>query len=741
MIANIGFELDFPLENLKAALVVSLLSVWVLVGLFYYLNRYTRRHYFTVWTGAWLFYAVWLTLNISFQGAAENPLLVMLRQWCLNATAVLLLWGSAEFLQRQNRQTLFGLFTCFLFVWSYVGAYFLEDPLQVQLPVFSVIGLASVLTGLCFYRFRTQSNYMGAGLLAMGFCLWGAHLIAYPFVQKSEQMISASFFISAVLQLFIAVSMIVLVLEEVRSDQERIQKQNVTVITEKNALQVKFTSTEERYRNLFQMANEGIIIADASTLAILEVNQAAERLLGLNTSEAIGQTVPSLVQIADPVSQPPQTGTPWFEWVVQQPQINLLRRDGRTISIAVTGSYVDWDGRRACQFFCYDLTARLHLEQHLRTVEKLSALGRMIAGVAHELNSPLAVIKGYAELMLATHDLNHKSRTDLERIAGESKSASRMVDKFLAFSSQHKLEQRATHLNKLVCQAAELCQLNPLAHGVEIKLELDELLPDASADADQLYQALSSVVTNALQAMAGQTGRHQLRMCTLQDEGQVAILVEDSGPGVPEALRAKIFEPFFTTKGVGGGTGLGLTIAHSIIADHQGSISCQKSSLGGAAFLLKVPVMQIETASVSPVILEPQVFLPAAEVPSEPAHILVVDDVESLAEMVGEILKVLGYLPTVCYSATRAMELLESQHFDLIFSDFRMPEVNGEQFYEMLKISHPEMTQQIVYITGDLVNEETRHFIESSGVPFLTKPLTLAALQQTAAHHLALQAA
>src|SRR5436853_3666207 len=105
-----GFDIIFPREYMRAALVVSLMSVWVLVGLFYYLNRYTKRRYFTIWTAAWLFYALWLTLSISLQSMPEEPLSMMLMQWCLSASAVFLLWGSATFLRVRTGQRLFALF-------------------------------------------------------------------------------------------------------------------------------------------------------------------------------------------------------------------------------------------------------------------------------------------------------------------------------------------------------------------------------------------------------------------------------------------------------------------------------------------------------------------------------------------------------------------------------------------------------------------------------------------------------
>src|ERR1035441_4294549 len=113
------FDIIFPREYLRAALLVSLLSVWVLVGLFYYLNRYTKRHCFTVWTAAWLFYALWLSMGISIPNATSGSLVLILRQGCICLSTVFLLWGSVSFLEVKASLGLFGWFIAFLFTWSY----------------------------------------------------------------------------------------------------------------------------------------------------------------------------------------------------------------------------------------------------------------------------------------------------------------------------------------------------------------------------------------------------------------------------------------------------------------------------------------------------------------------------------------------------------------------------------------------------------------------------------------------
>ncbi len=217
------FNLIFPEQYLRAALLVSLLSVWVLVGLFFYLNRFTRRQYFSVWTAAWLFYALWLTLSVGQRGnAAMGSWLFMIKQWCISISAVFLLWGSLSFLGMPVRQTLFGLFMVFLMLWSFVSRHYLASAFEMEMPVFILLGSGSLFASSCFFRLRKRLPYVGAGMLSLGFLLWGVYLATYPVAQADGSLQSAGFFAAAVLQLFIAVSMIVLVLEEVRHKAEQL---------------------------------------------------------------------------------------------------------------------------------------------------------------------------------------------------------------------------------------------------------------------------------------------------------------------------------------------------------------------------------------------------------------------------------------------------------------------------------------------------------------------------------------
>ncbi len=279
-----GFDIIFPREYLRAALVVSLLSVWVLVGLFYYLNRYTKRHYFTIWTAAWLFYALWLTLGMTVPNPAPDSFVLVLRQWCVSISAVFLMWGSLSFLEYQTPQRLFGGFIAFLLAWSYAGPVFV-DAIYVQVATFTFIGLTSMFSGLSFYRLRRKRQFVAVGMLFLGFFLWGVYLISYPFSQKYITLINAGFLFSAVLQLFIAVSMIVLVLEEARHINEEVLREVQSISTEKRALQLKILSTEEKCRSLFQQARSREELQSAYD----ELRQTQQSVMQQERLRALGQ--------------------------------------------------------------------------------------------------------------------------------------------------------------------------------------------------------------------------------------------------------------------------------------------------------------------------------------------------------------------------------------------------------------------------------------------------------------------
>jgi signal transduction histidine kinase/ActR/RegA family two-component response regulator len=819
-------DLTFPLQALKPSLLISLLSVWVLIGVCFYLNRYTRRPYFALWTAGWVCYSIWLVLGLAQLSGGPTRAGALGQQCAVGTAAVFLLWGSAQCLGSRLPARAFGLMIAFLVLWSYVSATVVPRSLPVDAGIFGVISLASLTVAWSFYQFGLRQQMLGAGLLATGFALWAVYLAAFPVLQGAVELLSAAFFIAALLQLFIAVSMIVLVLEEARRCNEVTARRLRSEQSKTERLRDEARSTEARYRNLFEQASEGIVIADAATLEVLDLNPEARRLLGLlpgakpakpfhayfqdsppavpacsqadsptsgrpperdqqrarddaPPADGAGRLTPDAPPLA-PSPQPP--GAAWFEWIEQHPYGRLLRADGRSLLLEVNGAAVRYAERPAYQFFLRELTERYRLEQQLRQAEKLSALGQMISGVAHELNNPLTVLTGYLELILERHRLPDPTRADLEKVAREAHRAAELVNNFLTFAQQQPLARRRVNLNDCVRQALQKRKFEFLVMGIGLGLELEEPLRPVLADAGQIEQAMLHLINNALHAMADLPGPGRLTIRTRSSERSVTVEFEDTGAGVPEELASRIFEPFFTTKEVGTGTGLGLALCHSIMIEHQGRITYERAPAGGALFRLEFPALapapepgrlvpcgvaapsaalsqpppparttrgqsqegqrgeatRRETEDEAPrhptsdFGSRPSASAPLAPGPtmrSRPAQILILDDEKAIAEMLAEMLSLLGHTPTLCHSAPDALELIQKHDFDLVLSDVRMPVMDGQRFYQELRRRHPATAERVVFLTGDTVNREVRSFLDSTGNRHLCKPFRLSAVE------------
>ena len=722
--------LAIPPAYLRTGLLVSLLSVWVLGILFFYLIRYTKRRYFAIWNAAWLFYAVWLSLGLNCPNADAEPLLAMLRQWCLNCSAVFLLWGSASFLGIAANQRLIALFAGFLFTWSYVEFFHLQDRLWGSAPVFVLMGVASMISAGAFFKLRRKTCFVGAGLLSLGFLLWGIYLTACPFVAGNAQLLVAAFFISAVLQLLIAVSMIVLVLEEARRFSQKTQEDLQTATVEKDRLATKVCLAEERYRTLFQQAQEGIVVVNAADLRIADWNPAAQRLLGIKPGSTETHLISDFLSL-------PQGGEKvrWFDLLSQSPQVTLRCLDGRTVMVDLTSSALELEGRPAYHLVLRELDERARLEQQLREAEKLSALGQLASGIAHEVNNPLAIMNAHLELILSRPGCDGRTRADIEKTIKESNRAAALIRNFLAVARLKHHDLQPIDLNRMLSDIAENQRLARAGQAARCALQLDPHCPPITGDASQLERVFINLYRNAEQATEEVSDNPLIKISTRRKGELVQVRVEDNGGGVPAHLVSKIFEPFFTTKKVGAGTGLGLSISHQIVADHHGRIFCEPSSLGGAAFVVELPLVSIHDTDTPAAGPEPEAEAAPAEAArasgaARGARILMIDDETALAEMICEYLNMTGHRAQFCSSTEEALALMEHAVFDLVISDFRMPGMTGEQLYESTLSRDPDLARRMVFMTGDIIGADARRFFSTHDVPCLTKPCALPTIER-----------
>ncbi len=227
------------------------------------------------------------------------------------------------------------------------------------------------------------------------------------------------------------------------------------------------------------------------------------------------------------------------------------------------------------------------LEEQLRHADRLATIGQLAAGVAHELNEPLAAILGFAQLSLEEEGVPPSVRGDLERVVKATLHAREVIKKLMLFSRQTPPRTEAVDVNRLVTEGLYVLEARCARQGIELRRELDPDLPRIRLDPGQIQQVLVNLVVNAIQAMP-HGGALSIR--TFREGGRICLEVEDTGTGIDEAIRDRIFLPFFTTKDVDQGTGLGLAVVHGIVTAHRGTIEVDSEPGRGSRFRVWLPL-------------------------------------------------------------------------------------------------------------------------------------------------------
>jgi PAS domain S-box-containing protein len=337
---------------------------------------------------------------------------------------------------------------------------------------------------------------------------------------------------------------------------------------------------EQRYRALFATVPVAIFTLDATGL-MRSVNPAARSLGGFaDASPRLADfLVPGERDYVERQLKAVRAGER-REFVMQ-----LRRPDGAVREAAVVAVPASGEGEAVPLVLAIarDVTDEQRLREQLGHSEKLAALGRLVSGVAHELNNPLAGISALAQALILDEPLDEGSRRVVESIRAEATRAAQIVTDLLTFARQRPLRRTEVDLEALVREVVGAAGRRRGTWTVE----LASSMPVVHADADQIRQVILNLVANAEQAMPASGGEGAVRLWA--DEETVSVEVTDTGPGVAPDVMARIFEPFFTTKPVGGGTGLGLSISHGIIRAHGGDIRAENRPGGGARFWFELP--------------------------------------------------------------------------------------------------------------------------------------------------------
>ena len=360
--------------------------------------------------------------------------------------------------------------------------------------------------------------------------------------------------------------------------------------------------------------------------------------------------------------------------------------------------------------------------------EKLSAIGEFVAGVAHELNNPLATVMGFSEI-LKTAPVEPKYQRHLNMIFKSAERCQKIVQSLLTFARRHQPERKPVAVNQLVEEVLEIVAYQLRTNNIKVVREFADRLPPVLGDGHQIQQVIINLINNARQAIESHQDSGWLSVTTEADATSVRIKIADNGPGIsPENLR-KIFDPFFTTKGVGKGTGLGLSLCYGLIKEHGGNISVTSQPGQGATFVVELPVA----------VNVPAEFLPAGVAASHPTTfntkvgagktVLVIDDEEMLLSLADAELSAYGYRVITANNGEAGLRELAAHQVDAVLCDLKMPGLNGRQVLEKVRAQQPALAGHFAFVTGDVVNDSLAGYFEREKVPFLNKPFSLAELR------------
>jgi two-component system NtrC family sensor kinase len=473
---------------------------------------------------------------------------------------------------------------------------------------------------------------------------------------------------------------------------------------------------------IMQVVDDCIIAIDEES-RVIEFNPAATVTFGWRREDVLGRPLNEL--IVPPVHRAAhQAGFQRYlrtgekRMIGRRIETEALRADGSVIPVEVAIQEVPSSVGRLFAASLRDITARKAAEDErarqreaLHQAEKLTAMGSLLANVAHELNNPLSILLGHAVMLGEEIEPGSEHAELVQRMHEAAERCAKIVRTFLDMARKKPTERREIQLNDLVRSALDLMTYGLRSRDIQIELDLDPRLPTVAADGDQLIQILVNLIVNAQQAMQEQAGPHRLRLATRAAGGGIVLEVADNGPGIPPDVQKKMFDPFFTTKAEGKGTGLGLSVCRAIVQAHEGTIAARNRPEGGALFRIELPVGGAEPAASAP-----------TTAPAPPTAALIVDDEAPIAAMLARIVRRLGYEVETAPDGATALRRLAERGFDLIISDIRMPGLDGPGLWRRIAAEHPRLARRMLFVTGDTLSGPAASFLAESGVPCIEKP-------------------
>ena len=487
-------------------------------------------------------------------------------------------------------------------------------------------------------------------------------------------------------------------------------------IAERKQAEQALRESEEKYRLLVENANEVITVVQDGQLKF--VNARATEVTGYLKEELLFKPFTEFIHLADRhMVTEKHFRKLQGERAPEVYPFRIIDKDGNIKWLEMNAVVFTWEGRPAILNFLSDITECKQIQEQLITDDRLATIGRLAAGVAHELNNPLTVVIGYCELLLSK-EIPLGIRNELEKIHHAAQRTTKVVGNLLNLVRQQRPEKRYTNINEILHQTLELQAYELRANNIQVFTNFAPNLQPTVVDPCQVQEVFLNIIVNAEEMMSEAHSGGKLIIETKEEEDHIKISFTDDGPGIPEEEFSRIFDPFFTRKEGDKGVGLGLSICHSIVTQHGGRIYAQSGKKKGATFVVQLPITSEEKHE-------------EASIKEEPPHkelaykILVIDDEADICDIIGSTLSKDGHRVEVASNGTLALRKLAKTNYDLCLVDIKMSQMDGRTFYQKIKRNYPYLTKRVAFITGDTVSNSTQTFLDSTRCPYLAKPFKL----------------
>ncbi len=348
---------------------------------------------------------------------------------------------------------------------------------------------------------------------------------------------------------------------------------------------------------------------------------------------------------------------------------------------------------------------------------RLAAVGQMAAGIAHEINNPLTGVIGFADLLMSRTDIPDDIRKDIEIINDGAQRVGKIVKGMLTFARNSKTEREYADINEILKTTLTLRDYEMTTTDIKVETHLGSDLPMTMAAGGQLQQVFLNIIINAEQAIKKTHGRGNLIIKTEGTKDVIRVSFQDDGPGIDRENIDRIFEPFFTTKQPGEGTGLGLSLCYAIIQEHNGQIYVKSTKGKGATFIVELPIIGPNNNPGLPEVAEEE-----EEEEVQKNKILIIDDEVVVRHFLKRMLTDAGHVVETVDNASDGLERISEEQYDLILLDIKMPDISGIEVYQRVRELDEAIAKKIIFITGDVMADETKAFFSKTNVTYISKP-------------------